>query len=319
MRAPNFWQSDGLVARLLDPFGRLYGLAGDLRRHFTTKKTVSVPVICIGNLTVGGAGKTPTSIAIAKHLRKSGHAPHLLTRGYGGRNRGPHLVDIERDDAAEVGDEALLLARIAPCWVSRDRVVGAEAAVKAGASVIILDDGHQNPHLAYDLAVIVVDAGVGFGNNRLMPAGPLRETVISGLARADALVRIGAKPGQAPFESHLPVFDASIQLAADGHDLQGKRLVAFAGIGRPEKFFETLQDLGAVLVETRCFPDHHRYTTPEVEGILAHAGQVDASCITTEKDHVRLPLPLGNSVKKLPIELRFDAKNALDQLISMAL
>lgn len=316
MRAPDFWQEDGLLARLLDPLGRVYGLLGAMRRRLATPKTVAVPVICIGNLTVGGAGKTPTAIAVARRLREMGQQPHFLTRGYGGRVKGPLRVDLGDHDAASVGDEALLLARIAPCWVARDRVAGAEAAVAAGADVIVLDDGHQNPYLAYHLALVVIDAAVGFGNHRLMPAGPLRETIASGLARADALVIIGDGPKTGAIDSDLPRLTARISAAEEGLDLKDERLIAFAGIGRPGKFFQTLQDLGARLVATHHFPDHHPFTTPEVEAILAQSRQVDAACITTEKDHVRLPLPLGNYVKKLPIELRFDATDALDQRLS---
>ncbi len=314
MRAPDFWQSDGLAPRLLDPLGRVYGLIGNLRRRFVLQKTVPVPVICIGNLTAGGAGKTPTAIAVAKRLTAQGEKPHILTRGYGGRTRGPALVDITRHDAGTVGDEALLLARVAPTWVARDRVAGAKAAAAAGAGVLILDDGYQNPRLAHDLALVVVDGVVGFGNHRLMPAGPLRETVANGLARADALVVIGDGSGLDGIETGLPRLSAALRPAGDLPDLRGERVVAFAGIGRPEKFFKTVQELGAVLIDRHAFPDHHRYKPSEIEAILAQSRQVDASCITTEKDHVRLPLPLGNYVKKLPIELRFEADDALDRL-----
>lgn len=318
MRAPDFWQSDGPAARLLDPLGKAYGLVGRLRRRLITPKTASVPVICIGNLTVGGAGKTPTAIKVAERLKAKGEIPHMLTRGYGGRTRGPKLVDLARHDAEEVGDEALLLARITPTWVSRDRVAGAKAAVEAGASVIILDDGHQNPHLAHDLALVVVDGAVGFGNNRLVPAGPLRETIGGGLSRADALIVIGGS-GHGAIEGTLPRLNAELRPSAGSPDLREKRVVAFAGIGRPQKFFNTLQELGAVLVDVHAFADHYRYKPSEIETILEQARQVDAVCITTEKDHVRIPLPLGNYVKELPIELRFEADDGLDKLLLAAI
>jgi len=318
MRAPDFWQSDGLIARLLDPLGRVYSLVGKLRRQLTKAETAPVPVICIGNLTAGGAGKTPTAIAVAKRLKARGLKPHFLTRGYGGRARGPTLVEVAQHHVEDVGDEALLLAHVAPTWVSKDRVAGAKAAANAGASVIILDDGYQNPHLKHALALIVVDAAVGFGNNRVIPAGPLREPVAYGLSRADALVIIGNGSDHLAAFHTLPTLRATIQATDDRIDLQGKRFVAFAGIGRPEKFFKTLQDLGADLIDTHTFPDHHRYKTSEIEKILEQARQVDAPCITTEKDHVRIPLPLGNYVKKLPIELHFEANDALDKLLISA-
>jgi tetraacyldisaccharide 4'-kinase len=282
-------------------------------------------VICIGNLTAGGAGKTPTAIALAERLKASGEAPHMLTRGYGGRLSGPERVDLGWHKAEDVGDEALLLARIAPTWVSRDRVVGAKVAAAAGAGVIVLDDGFQNPHLAHDLDLLVVDGAAGFGNGRIMPAGPLRERPADGFSRADAVVVIGSVGEEADgvlgdaLGHGLPRIKAELRPPAVSARLRGKRLLAFAGIGRPEKFFKTLQDLGALVVETRVFPDHHPYKPSEIEAILELAGHVDAACITTEKDHVRIPLTLGNFVKKLPIELHFEAADALDRLLSEAL
>ena len=319
MRAPDFWQTDGPIPRLLDPLGKAFGIIGHLRRYWITPTAVSVPVICIGNLTSGGAGKTPTAIALAHHLKSRGHQPHFLTRGYGGRSLGPVRVDIDRHDASVVGDEALLLAKIAPCWVSKDRVAGAKAAMHAGADVIVLDDGYQNPHLAYDLSLLVIDGAVGFGNQRLIPAGPLREAPASGFSRADALVVIGGDDKGVATASDLPKIHAELKPSIDKPNLQGKQVVAFAGIGRPKKFFETLQGLGAVLVDRHTFPDHYRYKPSQIEAILQQARQVDAVCVTTEKDHVRLPLLLGNYVKKLPIELHFEATDVLDRLLSKAL
>ena len=192
MRAPEFWAGDGLGARLLDPLGRLYGQACRLRRRCTTPRRAPLPTICVGNLTVGGAGKTPVAIALAERLLAAGERPHLVTRGYGGRARGPLRVEPARHDARLVGDEALLLAEVAPTSLARDRLAGAHAAAHAGASLVILDDGFQNPSLATDLALVVIDGTYGFGNRRLLPAGPLREPVADGLRRADAAIRLGA-------------------------------------------------------------------------------------------------------------------------------
>ncbi len=319
MRAPDFWQADGPLARLLGPLGKVVGMAGAVRRRLASPTTLPIPIICVGNLTVGGTGKTPTAIALARLLKVRGADPHFLTRGYGGRKRGPLQVDIATQSADDVGDEALLLAAIAPCWVSRDRVVGAKMALDAGADVIILDDGHQNSQLAYDLAMVVIDGEVGFGNHRIIPAGPLRETVANGLSRADALLVIGDSPNREALSADLPIFGATFVPAAHSPNFHGEKVVAFAGIGRPEKFFKTLQELGADLVQVHAFPDHHRYKPSEIGAILEEARQVDAVCVTTEKDHVRLPLPLGNYVKKLPIELKFDATDALDRLLADAL
>ncbi len=318
MRPPDFWQADGIVPRLLDPAGRMFGWLGRSRRRLITARHAPVPVVCVGNLTVGGAGKTPTAIAIARRLQAMGRTPHFLTRGYGGRASGPLPVDRERHDAAAIGDEALLLAAVAPTWVARDRVAGALAAAKAGAELIVMDDGLQNPRLAHDLAMLVVDGAVGFGNCRLLPAGPLREKVDEGLTRVDGIVRIGAdRVGvDALFPGNLPKLDAVLVPSAGYQDLTGQRFLAFAGIGRPTKFFETLECLGARLVGRRSFPDHHRYKVREIEALLEQARQVDAWCITTEKDHVRLPPTLGNRVVKLPVELRVHAPDLLDRLLS---
>lgn len=320
MRAPDFWQADSNAARLLDPIGRLYGLAGTVRRHLTTPKRAGVPVICIGNLTIGGAGKTPAAIAVAARLKANGANPHLLTRGYGGRERGPIRVDPARHDAAAVGDEPLLLARTAATWVSADRVAGARTAVAAGASHIVMDDGLQNPHLAKDLTFLVVDGAVGFGNRRLLPAGPLREPIGQGLSRVDAVIVIGEdRVGvRALLPEGLTTLSAALQPAGTVDHLRGRRLLAFAGIGRPGKFYETLEGLGVVLVATRSFPDHHRYQEGEIVDLLRQARQFDAACITTEKDHVRLPKNLENTVENLPVNLGFQEPESLDRLLSAA-
>lgn len=321
MRAPEFWQTGGIAARLLDPIGRLYGLAGRVRRRWVTPKKIEIPVICIGNLTVGGAGKTPTAIAVIKHLQAMQAKPHLLTRGYGGRTRGPLLVDPGVHDAEAVGDEPLLLARVAPTWVSADRIRGALAALEAGASHIVMDDGLQNPHLVRDLALLVIDGAVGFGNRRLLPAGPLREPVGPALSRLDAVIVIGedCTGVGAILPGKLPKLSADlVAVGASGH-LRGQRALAFAGIGRPEKFYATLRRIGVELVETRSFPDHHRYRPAEIEALVTRARQFDACCVTTEKDHVRLPPKLGNSVEKLAIEVRFHQPERLDRLLCTAL
>ena len=220
-----------------------------------------------------------------------------------------------------VGDEPLLLARSAPTWVSRDRVAGAAAAIAAGASHIVMDDGLQNPNLAKDFSLVVVDGGVGFGNRRLLPAGPLREPIDQALSRIDAVVMIGAdRTGlSATLPKRLPILKATLKPDGDEVDFRGRRVLAFAGIGRPEKFYETLAGLGAELVETRSFPDHHRYRTADVDDLLRRARQFDAACITTEKDHVRLAPNLGKLVEKLPVHLHFHGPERLDHLLSTML
>ncbi len=321
MRAPELWAQDGALARLLDPLGRLYGLAGRVRRLCTTPQPAPVPAICVGNLTVGGAGKTPVALALAARLLAAGERPHLLTRGYGGSTRGPLRVEPERHDSLLVGDEALLLAAVAPTWVARDRLAGARAAAAAGASLVILDDGLQNPRLAPDLAFVVIDGGYGFGNGRVLPAGPLREPVAAGLGRAHAAIRLGCGgAGKArPLLAGLPCLEAELRPTADAPPLAGRRVVAFAGIGRPQKLFTTLREAGAVLVAGKAFPDHHRYRPREVEPLLAEAARAGAVCITTAKDAVRLPAGLRGRVMVLPVAVRWRDPAALDRLLAATL
>jgi len=317
MQAPDFWSSDGAAARLLAPLGIAYDLAGRLRFALARPVACGVPVICVGNLTAGGAGKTPVALALAKRLASSGRAVHFLTRGYGGRAAGPLRVDPARHDAAEVGDEALLLARAAPTWVARDRVAGARRATQAGAEILVMDDGFQNPALKKDLFFLVVDGETGFGNGRVMPAGPLRETLARGLSRADAVVLLGPDRqaiGQLVPEQ-LPVVRASLVPTGAAEDLTGRRVLAFAGIGRPEKFFTTLTQLGAKLVETRAFADHHRFKPDELDAVLARAKALAAIAVTTEKDATRLSTTYRQKVTVLPVEVAWQQADLLDRLL----
>ena len=321
MRAPEFWAEDGALPRLLDPLGRLYGLAGRARRLCITPQPAPVPAICVGNLTVGGAGKTPVALALAARLLAAGERPHLVTRGYGGRARGPLRVDPTRHDSLLVGDEALLLAALAPTWVARDRLAGARAAAAAGANIVILDDGLQNPRFAPDLAFVVIDGDYGFGNGRLLPAGPLREPVAAGLGRAHAAIRLGGgASGKArPLLAGLPCLAAELRPTADAPPLAGRLVLAFAGIGRPQKLFATLRKAGAVLVDGVAFPDHHRYRRAEVERLLAQAARVGAMCVTTAKDAVRLPADLRTRVMVLPVAVSWRDPAKLDRLLAATL
>ena len=317
MRAPEFWRRDGALAHALAPLSWAWA-AGARARGFRAKPArVGAPVICVGNLTVGGTGKTPTALALLHHLRGRGRSPHALTRGYGGGLAGPLRVELEHS-AAQVGDEALLLAQAAPTWVARDRAAGARAAVAAGADVVVMDDGHQNPTLAKDLSLIVVDGAYGFGNGRLLPAGPLREPIGAGLARADAIVLVLPTLGEAPAPfatGGLPVLRARLipELQAEG--FSGVRVLAFAGIGRPEKFFATLAGLRAQVVEAHAFADHHAYAPHEVMALVEKAQRLDAVPITTTKDAMRLPPDARAMVQVLRVALEFEEPAALEALL----
>jgi len=317
MRAPEFWRTEGALATLLAPLGVGYDLAGRLRRRLLTSESAPVPVICVGNLVVGGAGKTPLVIALVERLAERGWHVHCVTRGYGGRESGPRRVDPVRDGAATVGDEALLLARAAPTWIARDRVAGARAAAAAGAEAVVLDDGFQNPRLAKDLSLIAVDGAYGFGNGRVMPAGPLRETLAAGLKRAQAVVIFGddATGVGRVLPPSVPLLQADLVPEAAVEYLAGRRVVAFAGIGRPEKFFATLRALGAEVVGTRGFPDHHPYRAAEIDALRRRATALQAIAITTEKDAVRLPRDLAADIAVLPVRAVWRDASGIDALL----
>ena len=310
MRAPGFWQRPpGLASALLAPLGALYA-AATARRVARPGARVGVPVICVGNLVAGGAGKTPTVIACAQRLVARGVEVHVVTRGHGGRARGPLRVDANVHDAAEVGDEPLLLAAFAPTWVARDRAAGARAAVAAGAGAILLDDGFQNPALAKDLSIVVVDAAAGFGNRRTIPAGPLREPVSAGLARADLTLTIGT--GDVALPHPPPRLRGRLAPLATGMDWAGLPVFAFAGIGRPEKFFETLRELGADLRGTAALADHQPLTPALLHRLGERAAKLGAQPVTTEKDAVRLPRAMRGRVLVLPVRLELEAWGGLD-------
>lgn len=314
--APAFWaQPPGLLSELLLPVGAGWEAVGQLRQAFARPYRPPVPVACVGNLVAGGAGKTPVALALAAHLVSCGIAVHIVTRGYGGRLGGPVRVDAALHDAAAVGDEALLLAKQAPCWVARDRADGVRAAVAAGARMVVLDDGFQNPGIAKNLSLVVVDADYGFGNGRVIPAGPLRENRSRGLARADAVVLLGAEPQPLRIDLALPVLHAALRPVA-GERLASKRVLAFAGIGRPEKFFAMLRTLGAELVGTRPFPDHHSYRAGEIDRLLRAAERAQARLITTAKDIARVPTAKRAAIEVLEIKVSWRDADAFAEVLS---
>ena len=328
LRAPAFWWRDrpGLAAALLSPVAAVIGGVA-LRRLGEAGGMVDVPVICIGNPTVGGAGKTPTAIALIERLKARGAQPFALLRGHGGKAKAPLRVDPASHTAADVGDEALLLAIHAPTIVAGgDRLGGARLAVKAGATHVVMDDGFQNPSLHKDCTLLVIDAGVGVGNGCVTPSGPLRAPLAPQIEKADALLLIG---DGAPGETVAGLARAADLAVLHGHlapepsavaALKGKPLVAFAGIGRPEKFFATLEAEGLNVVARHAFPDHHPYRTDEIARLAAEARRLGARLVTTQKDFVRIGFAFTVSAKiaNLPVSLALDGGDRLDALISWA-
>jgi tetraacyldisaccharide 4'-kinase len=325
LRAPAFWDETGTASALLAPFAALYGAVAAARMR-RPGRSAGVPVICVGNLTLGGAGKTPAALAIGRLLVAAGERPFFLSRGYGGTAHGPLRVEAGRHGAAEVGDEPLLLARLAPTVVAKHRPAGAALARENGASVIIMDDGFQNPSLAKDFSVLVVDGQRGIGNGRVFPAGPLRAPLESQLERAQAMMVVGetvaagsvvAKAGTLG----IPSFRG--RLEPDAHALAalaGNDVLAFAGIADPQKFFATLAAAGIRVAAARAFADHHVYSVRDAARLLSEADRRGVVPVTTEKDLARMSdnpalAALATRAKSLPVALVLDDEAEFHRLM----
>lgn len=324
MTPPHFWQvEEGREAApftraLLTPLSWIWAAVTADRIARANPVDPGAPVICVGNLTVGGAGKTPVVRALRARLSKAGLAATVLSRGHGGRLKGPVAVDPSIHAAADVGDEPLLHAADGPTVIARDRLAGARAAVAAGAQTVLMDDGHQNPSLAKALSLVVVDAQTGWGNGRIVPAGPLREPVAAGLARADAVILMRGSAGEVggprpDLPTGKPVLEAWTEPVA--WPPQG-RYLAFCGIGRPAKFEATLRELGLDPISFAVFPDHHPYSLGDIERLRVRAAADNARLLTTEKDKVRAPARYRPALETVKIAVRFADPAALDALLA---
>ncbi|MDE5441458.1 tetraacyldisaccharide 4'-kinase [Bradyrhizobium sp. CSA207] len=323
MREPAFWyRPRSFKSHVLRPLGALYGAITE-RRMLREGVDAGIPVICVGNYHVGGAGKTPTVLALTKLLRELGETPVVLSRGYGGRLTGPVMVDQMRHTAADVGDEPLMMARDVPVAVARDRLEGVVLAKSRGATVVLMDDGFQNPRIMKDASLIVIDSERGLGNGKVFPAGPLRAPLKAQLARTDALVLIGDGHSADDVASEIaargmPVLRTRLRPdAASVERLSGRRVLAFAGIGDPERFFRTLRANNVDVVRTRAFADHHMFSQGEIADLLAEARDEQLMPVTTEKDRARMRgQDMPREILHFAVQIEFDDAPALRHLIS---
>lgn len=319
MKAPQFWyEPNTWKAKFLYPLGYFYNLLTLLRGKLAKPQSYSCLTICIGNLNVGGTGKTPTTIALAQHFLKKGLQVHVVSRGYKGKFQGTFLVDPQKHKSDEVGDEPLLMSEFTSVWVSNKRKNGIAAAENAGAQIVLLDDGFQDPSFHKDFSLIVVDGEKGFGNKKCMPAGPLRENIVQGFKRADALVIVGERIYKFDtFPTHLKIIHSTLKPIETGMNWKEGKYLAFAGIADPSKFFKTLRSLGANLIDCVALSDHQNLDGQVLKRLERKANSAHAQLVTTEKDAVRLSNTFRKKVLSLPVRIEFDDKNELENLFNI--
>ncbi|WP_373317507.1 tetraacyldisaccharide 4'-kinase [Neokomagataea tanensis] len=318
MRPPRFWTSDkpGVLSRALTPASRLVSRIAE-QRSSRTGYHASVPVLCCGNVTTGGTGKTPLTFDLVQRLKERGRNPHILSRGHGGREHGPVAVDPGRYTARDVGDEPMLLSACAPTWIGANRGETARLAVSEGADCLVMDDGFQNTTLEKTMSLLVVDGATGFGNRHVLPAGPLRENLTAAFARASALILIGddKRHIRATTPATLPIFQARLIPGPEIRRLQGVRVIAFAGIGRPDKFFTMLREAGVDPVRTISFPDHHNYSARDINRLDALRLEANTTLVTTAKDAIKLPPSFRAQVTIIGVDLLWEDPKAPDLLL----
>ncbi len=315
MKTPSFWNNRGIISFLLIPFSWVYALAFNLRQALVKPQRVDVPVICIGGITAGGAGKTPLALHIGEHYKTLGVNAWFLSRGYKGKLKGPIQVKPSAHTSQDVGDEPLLLARVLPTVVAKNRLQGARFAARQGAQIIIMDDGFQNPYIEKTLSLLVMDGGTGVGNGRLIPAGPLREKPAAAFARAQAIV-ITNPSGNIPPTPHRKLLLKAITTPQESEPgIRGKKVFAFCGLAYPQKFFDTLNALGAHIAGQKIFADHYQYTDADIDALATHARQQDALLVTTSKDEARLSARARSLVTVVHISLVFNEPGRLIEVL----
>jgi len=321
---PKFWKKRSALSLALMPLSVLYSIASFLRPFLTSRYRASATIICVGNVTVGGAGKTPIVLAITELLSIKGMKVAIASRGYKGDIKQPTLVDKNKHTVNSVGDEPLMLTRIAPTYIAAKRPLAISMAEKSGANIIIMDDGMQNPTVAKDLTLLVIDGKYGIGNSLIMPAGPLREGISNGVKRADAVILIGAdetgilQHKALQTKPSIPTIRAKLVPCGEIPD-KTRPYLAFAGIGNPDKFFSTLAASGYNVIGEVPFPDHYNYTDADINTLINKAENLGAELITTQKDEVRLPIFASKKIRVLTVKIAWEDEtqitNLLDNLI----
>ena len=319
LKAPKFWylKKDTYLSSSLFPLSLLFRLGTKLRSLFSKEKQSELPIICIGNIVVGGAGKTPVSLKIGQMLIEAGYSPHFVSKGYAGLEKNNTLIETWHSPK-RVGDESILLAEVAPTWVGVDRNRSFNLAKDKGADCIVMDDGFQNPTIKKDFSIIVINGEQEFGNKRVIPSGPLRESINRGLTRTNLIIVIGKISNEIKekIPSHIPIIYSSFAINNENKTFKGQKILAFAGIAYPEKFFNSLRDQGAKLVKEIIYPDHHIYDENDLLNLAEIANKTQSILVTTKKDFVRIPKSYRSLVNTLEGKIEFEDENLLLEILS---
>ena len=319
LKAPKFWykKKDTFLSNSLYPFSLLFRFGTKIRIFISTKQKSPLPVICVGNIVVGGAGKTPVSLKIGKLLIKSGYKPHFISKGYAGLINKSTLVK-SWHSATSVGDESILLSKVAPTWIGSDRNNSSKLAKKEGADCLIMDDGFQNPTIQKDFSIIVFNAAQEFGNKRVMPSGPLRESINRGLSRTNLVIVVGeiSKELKHIIPKNIPIIEAKFEIKKENKNFKGQNITAFAGIAYPEKFFQSLKEQGGKIVKQITYPDHYIYTENDLLALAETANKTKSILVSTQKDNVRIPKSYRSLVNTLEGEIIFKNEDLFKKTIS---
>ena len=319
LKAPKFWylKRDTFLSRILYPLSLLFRFGTKIRSITSSSNKSNLPVICIGNIVVGGAGKTPVSLKIGKILIKSGYKPNFISKGYAGIIKTNTLIQSWHSPKS-VGDEPLLLSEISPTWIGIDRNKSIKLAEKKGADCIIMDDGFQNPTIHKDFSIIVINASQEFGNKRVMPAGPLRESIKRGLSRTNLIIVIGVVKQSLKeiIPNHIPIISAKFNINNENKIFKGQRITAFAGIAYPEKFFTSLKEQGAKIVKEVTYPDHHIFDENDLLSLVEMANKTKSILVSTQKDFVRIPKSYRSLVNTLEGEITFENEDLIKEILT---